>query len=96
MLFRSHVELKTARACNKIVYSRAELLSILADEFATVIAVGGSHGKTTCTSMCAHILKYASAPFTAHIGGEDSALGNFHYTGKEYFLTEACEYKKIY
>lgn len=89
-----NVELKTARACNKIVYSRAELLSILADEFAMVIAVGGSHGKTTCTSMCAHILKYASALFTAHIGGEDSALGNFHYTGKEYFLTEACEYKK--
>ena len=89
-----HAELTTARLLAKKIYSRAELLGIVCEEFPHVLAVAGSHGKTTCTSMCAHILKYASVPFTAHIGGEDSALGNFFWTGGEYFVTEACEYKK--
>ena len=89
-----NAELKYARESGKKLYSRAELLSLISQDFSTVIAVGGSHGKTTCTSMCAHVLKYASAQFTAHIGGEDSQLGNFHYNGKDYLITEACEYKR--
>jgi UDP-N-acetylmuramate--alanine ligase len=78
----------------KAVYTRAELLAMICAEFPNVIAVAGSHGKTTCTSMCAHIFQGLNAPFTAHIGGEDSALGNYCSLGEEYFLTEACEYKK--
>ncbi len=89
-----HAELQRARRAGKTLYSRAELLGVLCFEFENVVAVAGSHGKTTCTSMCAHILKYVGVPFTAHIGGEDSLLGNFHSTGMEYFVTEACEYKK--
>ncbi len=89
-----HVEIFAAKRLGKKICSRAELLQMISEEFPNVIAVAGSHGKTTCTSMCAHVLKYASAPFTAHIGGEDSEFGNFYTTGAEYFVTEACEYKK--
>ncbi len=89
-----HAELKRARREQKEIYSRAELLGLLCKEYPSVVAVAGSHGKTTCTSMCAHILKYSGVPFTAHIGGEDNGLGNFYSTGSEYFVTEACEYKK--
>lgn len=89
-----HLEFSAAEKLGKKVYSRAELLRMIGEEFSNVIAVAGSHGKTTCTSMCAHVLKYAAAPFTAHIGGEDSEFGNFYTTGAEYFVTEACEYKK--
>ncbi len=89
-----HEELRKAKALKKTVYSRAELLGLLCREFQNVVAVAGSHGKTTCTSMCAHVLKNTRVPFTAHIGGEDSFLGNFYSTGREYFVTEACEYKK--
>lgn len=89
-----HLEFSAAEKLEKKVYSRAELLRMIGEEFSNVIAVAGSHGKTTCTSMCAHVLKYAAAPFTAHIGGEDSEFGNFYTTGAEYFVTEACEYKK--
>lgn len=87
-------ELSWARLNGKKLYSRAELLSIVAAQFPHVISVAGSHGKTTCTSMCAHILKSASVPFTAHIGGEDGAFGNFYTSGMDYFVTEACEYKQ--
>lgn len=90
----THAELKTARTLKKRLISRAELLKIVSEEFAHVTAVAGSHGKTTCTSMCAHVLKSVGAGFTAHIGGEDSVFGNFYSSGQEHFLTEACEYKK--
>lgn len=87
-------ELLAARRMGKRVLSRAELLGMICEEFPNVLAVAGSHGKTTCTSMCAHVFQYLKAPFTAHIGGEDILFGNLHLLGDEYFVTEACEYKK--
>ena len=87
-------ELARAYALKKRVCSRAELLEMICKEFPKVISVAGSHGKTTCTSMCAHVFHSVNAPFTAHIGGEDRAFGNYFSSGGEYFLTEACEYKK--
>ncbi len=89
-----HRELKKARILGKKIYSRAQLLGLLCENFSTVVSVAGSHGKTTCTSMCAHILKYIGAPFTAHIGGADCDFGNFYTSGSDYLVTEACEYKK--
>ncbi len=90
----AHTELKRAKGLKKPVYSRAELLGLLSKEFQTVLAVAGSHGKTTCTAMCAHAMKSVAANFTAHIGGEDADFGNFHSTGEEYLVTEACEYRR--
>lgn len=89
-----HAELARARRDGKQILARAELLRLVCEAFPHVLSVAGSHGKTTCTSMCAHVLKAAEAPFTAHIGGEDLAFGNFYSSGEEYFVTEACEYKK--
>ncbi len=90
----THAELTGARRLQKTLYSRAELLGRICEEFPTSLAVAGSHGKTTCTAMCAHIFKQTRVPFTAHIGGQDSRLGNFYTSGLDYFVTEACEYKK--
>ena len=89
-----HEELRQAKALKKRILPRAELLSMICLAFPHSVAVAGSHGKTTCTAMCAHVLKSCQTPFTAHIGGEDMQFGNFHYNGLEYFLTEACEYKR--
>lgn len=89
-----HAELQRAIALKKQLYSRADFLGLLCNEFSNVIAVAGSHGKTTCTSMVAHILKGVGVPFTAHIGGDDLTFGSFYTDGKDYFVTEACEYKK--
>ncbi len=87
-------ELCFARRLGKKVLKRGELLSLICRKFSYVTAVAGSHGKTTCSAMCAHILHEARVPFAAHIGGFDSKFGNFHLSGFEHFLTEACEYKK--
>lgn len=87
-------ELLYAQKSGKKILKRGELLSLVSKKFSYSTAVAGSHGKTTCTAMCAHILKAVRAPFAAHIGGEDSRFGNFYINGFEHFLTEACEYKK--
>jgi UDP-N-acetylmuramate--alanine ligase len=87
-------ELVFARNVGKTVLSRADLLRRICENFNYTVAIAGSHGKTTCTAMCAHILKSARIPFTSHIGGHDCVLGNFYSSGKEIFLTEACEYKR--
>ncbi len=89
-----HEERLQAKSLHKRMMTRGELLGLICGAFSNVIAVAGSHGKTTCTSMTAHVLRKLGVPFTAHIGGEDSEFGNFHYMGKEYLVTEACEYKK--
>ncbi len=87
-------ELRAAFSLSKTVYSRMSLLREICKGFSQVVAIGGSHGKTTCTAMCGHVLKSANAAFCMHVGGEDRELGNFYYSGSDYFLTEACEYKK--
>lgn len=86
--------LKRARAMGKKVFRRAEFLKEMCRSFEAVTAIAGSHGKTTCTAMCAHVLKAAGVLFAAHIGGEDSSFGNFYMNGTDFFVTEACEYKK--
>lgn len=62
--------------------------------FSSVLAIAGTHGKTTVTSMCAHIMHGARLPFYAHIGGTSLDLGPYHHSGNGYFLTEACEYRR--
>lgn len=89
-----NAELVRAQLLQKRILSRADLLQAVCHSFQNVVAVGGSHGKTTCTSICAHVLKATGVPFAAHIGGQDSEFGNFYASGKEFFVTEACEYKK--
>ena len=92
----NHPQLVQAKREGKRVLSRSELLGEIADEFPHVVSVAGCHGKTSTTSMLAHIFLESGRPFTCHIGGEDLLLGNFHSTGGEYFLTEACEFKRSF
>ena len=89
-----NLELSSAKQMRKRILTRGELLRIVSDNFMHTIAVAGSHGKTTCTSISAHVLRACGVPFMAHIGGEDSLLGNYCFNGFEYLITEACEYKK--
>lgn len=73
--------------------SRAELLGQLMRNYKTPIAVSGTHGKTTTTSMAAHILLAADTDPTISVGGILKAIhGNIRVGGHETFLTEACEY----
>ncbi len=89
-------QLSEAKREGKKILTRAELLGAVADDFRHVVSVAGCHGKTTTSCMLAHIMKSAGKPFTCHIGGEDLDLGNYHGEGNEYFITEACEFKRSF
>ena len=73
--------------------TRAELLGQVMKCYRTSIAVSGTHGKTTTTSMISSILLHADADPTISIGGILKETGsNFRIGHSDIFLTEACEY----
>lgn len=73
--------------------SRAQLLGQLMRNYKTSIAVSGTHGKTTTTSMISEILLQADLNPTLSIGGIYKSIGgNIRVGAKDCFVTEACEY----
>lgn len=74
------------------VITRAELLGKLMS-MKKGIAVSGTHGKTSTTSMLAMVMERAGLDPTVYIGGNLSQLGGSAKTGDgEYFIAEACEH----
>lgn len=73
---------------------RAEFLGEIMKGHKYNIAISGTHGKTTTTSMVSHIFLHARLDPTILVGGELDIIDGNVRTGKsEYFITEACEYK---
>ena len=73
--------------------TRAELLGQMMKNYRKAVAVAGTHGKTTTTSMLAEILMEAEADPTVSVGGMlDSIGGNIRVGKSDLFVTEACEY----
>lgn len=77
--------------------SRAELLGQLMLNYRIPIAISGTHGKTTTTSMVSEILLTADTDPTLSIGGILKNINsNLRIGHSEYFVTEACEYTNSY
>lgn len=73
--------------------SRAQLLGQIMRNYRTPVAVSGTHGKTTTTSMLSEILLQAQLDPTISVGGiMQSIQGNIRVGGSDIFVTEACEY----
>ena len=73
--------------------TRAELLGQIMENYSKSIAVSGTHGKTTTTSMISEIMLSACMDPTISVGGIlDSINGNIRVGESDIFLTEACEY----
>lgn len=76
---------------------RAEFLGYIMKGHKFNVAVSGTHGKTTTTSMLSHITLKANLDPTILVGGDVDAInGNFKIGNSEYFITEACEYKESF
>ena len=75
------------------VLTRAEFLGQLMRNYEMPVAVSGTHGKTTATSMISEILLAAGMDPTLSIGGIlESIHGNMRIGRSGLFVTEACEY----
>lgn len=76
---------------------RAEFLGFIMKGHNYNVAVAGTHGKTTTTSMLSHVTLKANLDPTILVGGDvDAISGNFRIGESEYFVTEACEYKESF
>ena len=90
-------EFAAAKAADLPMLTRAEFLGQLMDNYKYSVAVAGTHGKTTTTSMMAHIMLAAETDPTISIGGMlDIIGGNIRVGSSDYFVTEACEYTNSY
>ena len=87
----SNPEMSSARSLNKTIIARAEMLSSLMRGFQS-IAVAGSHGKTTTTSLIANIFIKAKLDPTYIIGGRILGREDHSILGSsEYLIVEADE-----
>jgi UDP-N-acetylmuramate--alanine ligase len=89
-----HAELEAARAAGIPVVPRAEALGQVVAS-GRVVAVAGTHGKTTTTAMVADALAAAGANPTALVGGRVAAWeGNARLGDDDVFVVEADEYDR--
>lgn len=87
----SNLELKTAREEGVHVLSRAQALATLLDGY-TSIAVAGTHGKTTTTSMLTIVLQNLGWDPSFAIGGTPhDSRSNSHHGHGVHFVVEADE-----
>jgi UDP-N-acetylmuramate--alanine ligase len=78
------------------VLKRSEVLEILTKDKFT-IAIGGSHGKTTVTSMTAHVLTHSGYGCTAFLGGiATNYHSNFIAGNPDVIVVEADEFDRSF
>ncbi|MCA9915741.1 MAG: UDP-N-acetylmuramate--L-alanine ligase, partial [Anaerolineae bacterium] len=92
----SHVEIAAARQKGIPVYRRSDVMgALMVDQVG--IAVAGTHGKTTTTSMIVHILKSAGHDPTYIVGGVMANTGTNAEVGDgKAFVIEADEYGHMF
>ena len=86
-------EIVQARAMNIPVFERTEAWGAISRDYSNAVCISGTHGKTTTTSMCTHILMAADRDPTVMIGGTLPLLNAGHRVGHgNVIVMEACEY----
>lgn len=86
-------EFAAAKAMGLPMMERAEMVGQVMTNYPNAIAVSGTHGKTTTTSMLTHIFLAAKKDPTISVGGIlDAIHGNIRIGHSDNFITEACEY----
>ena len=78
------------------VLKRAKVLGLITEN-TDCIAVAGTHGKTTTSSLVSHLCKEANLPFSCFLGGiAENFKSNFLYNGNQYSVVEADEYDRSF
>ncbi len=87
-------EMAAAKGKGLPMIYRADLLGYIMSGYSHRIGVAGMHGKSTATSMLAHLFMDSARKPTVLSGAETEEMGGAYTVGgKEYFIFEACEYK---
>jgi UDP-N-acetylmuramate--alanine ligase len=91
---KNHEELVRARELGIPTMNYFEALGMVANEY-FLVAVAGTHGKTTTTAMLIDIFEEAGLDPTAIVGSlRSKTQSNFRAGKSKYFIVEACEYRR--
>ncbi len=86
-------EIIAARERGIPVFERTQAWGAISKGYNNALCISGTHGKTTTTSMCTHILMAAEKDPTVMIGGTLPLLNAGHRVGRgNTIVMEACEY----
>ena len=86
-------EIIAARERGIPVFERTQAWGAISRGYQNALCISGTHGKTTTTSMCTHILMAAEKDPTVMIGGTLPLLNAGHHVGNgNTIIMEACEY----
>ena len=78
------------------VLKRAKVLGLITEN-TDCIAVAGTHGKTTTSTLVSHLCKEANLPFSCFLGGiSENFKSNFLYNGNQFSVVEADEYDRSF
>ncbi len=93
---KNHLELRFFIDGAFKIKKRAEVLGMVTkDTFC--FAIAGTHGKTTTSSILAHLLNEVDTPITAFLGGiSEDFNSNFIFKGTDYSVVEADEYDRSF
>ena len=91
-------EIVEAKKLNIELVERSDFLGALTKAYEETIAISGTHGKTTTTSMISSIFIEAGKDPTIQVGADLRLLDNQNYRvgESEYFIVEACEYVRSF
>ncbi|MFM7079173.1 MAG: UDP-N-acetylmuramate--L-alanine ligase [Bacteroidota bacterium] len=96
---KDHGEYNYIKSVGFRIWKRSEVLGAITQS-AHTIAIAGTHGKTTTSTMVAHLLKHASRNVTAFLGGISSNYGTNLLVGQsdasEIMVAEADEYDRSF
>ena len=75
------------------VFERTQAWGAISKDYSNALCISGTHGKTTTTSMCTHIMMAADKDPTVMIGGTLPLMNAGHRVGHgNTIIMEACEY----
>ena len=86
-------EIAQAHAQGIPVFERAQAWGSIMRGYKNALCISGTHGKTTTSSMCTHIIMAAQMDPTVMIGGTLPLLGSGYRVGHgDTIILESCEY----
>ena len=92
----THSELDYFKQNQFTVKKRSEVLGLITKN-SFCFAIAGTHGKTTTSSILAHLLKETDVPLTAFLGGiSEDFNSNYLFQGDKYTVVEADEFDRSF
>ncbi|MEN3325043.1 UDP-N-acetylmuramate--L-alanine ligase [Mariniflexile soesokkakense] len=93
---QGHLEFEYLKANNFQIFKRSQILGLIT-ESTFCLAVAGTHGKTTTSSILGHLLNECNVPMTAFLGGIcENYNSNLIINGTEVSVVEADEFDRSF